>query len=64
MWEEARDSGSSGCATGTGETVSGSNSGTGDKSIVSREYFPKNGVGPGKGLFHMERYLGYAHSSW
>ena len=38
----ARDSCSSGGATGTGETVSGSNSGTGDKSIVSREYFPKS----------------------
>ena len=58
---EARGSGSSGCASGIGETVSGSNSGTSNQSLVSREYSSKNDVRPGKGLFHMERYLGYAH---
>ena len=38
-------------------------SGTGGRYVAPREYSPKNGVGPGKWLFHMEMYFEYAHIS-
>ena len=38
-------------------------SGTGGRHVAPREYSPKNGVGPGKWLFHMEMYFEYAHIS-